>query len=317
MLDQATIAFLFPGQGSQEVGMGAELAKRYRIASQTFEEADDLLGFSLSRLCFEGPQETLTETSHAQPALYVAGVAALRTLYEELGESFKPAYVAGHSLGELTALTAAGSLTFPEGVKLVRRRGKLMRDAGQHSPGGMSALLGLNVVKAEEVCAEAQETTGGVVVVANDNCPGQIVIAGDEETLALATENASKAGAKRVVRLPVSIAAHTPLMAHAQEEFSKALKETHFQEPIIPIIGNTQAKPLTTAKEIRAELSAQLTTPVRWTESVRTMLDAGATTFFELGSKSVLIGLLKRIDRNAAGYVIDALEGLEALLADA
>ncbi|HEC22950.1 MAG TPA: [acyl-carrier-protein] S-malonyltransferase [Chloroflexi bacterium] len=314
MLDQTTTAFIFPGQGSQAVGMGLELAEQYPVARQTFEEADALLGFPLSKLCFEGPEEELTDTINAQPALYVAGIAALRTLYEELGEPFTPAFVAGHSLGELTALTAAGALSFPDGLRLVRRRGELMKAAGQHSPGGMAALLGLDIVRVEAICAAAREETGGIVVVANDNCPGQVVIAGDEETLGVAMKHATEAGARRVVRLPITIAAHSPLMARVAEDFRAALAETPFHRPIIPIIGNTQASPLTTEEEVRAELGDQLTSPVRWTESVRAMLDAGVTTFVELGSKDVLSGLLKRIDRSTKRYVVDSPEGIARLL---
>jgi [acyl-carrier-protein] S-malonyltransferase len=308
LLDQRTTAFVFPGQGSQFVGMGAALSAHYRVARQTFEDADGLLGFPLSRLCFEGPEEVLNATVNAQPALYVAGIAAMRIVYDVLGEEFQPACVAGHSLGELTALTAAGALSFQEGLKLVRRRGEVMRDAGEHSPGGMAALLGVELAEAEALCADARAKTGGVLVVANDNCPGQVVIAGDEATLI-----AAMAAAKRAVRLPVSIASHSPLMNRAQAEFARALAETHFYEPVIPIIGNTQARPLQTADEVRSELHAQLTSPVRWTDSIRTMVDMGITIFIELGSKNVLTGLIKRIDRDVTSYVVDSPEGVAAL----
>lgn len=315
MLDPAVTAFLFPGQGSQAVGMGARLAAEHRVARQTFEEADDLLGFALSRLCFAGPPDTLTDTINAQPALYVAGIAALRALYETLPiDSFQPAFVAGHSLGELTALTAAGALSFPDGVLLVRRRGELMREAGQHSPGGMAAVLGLDTPLIEQACADARTATGGVVVVANDNCPGQVVIAGDEQALAEASARLEAAGAKRVMRLPVSIAAHSPLMARVQDEFRRALAAVRFDPPLIPIVGNTQARPLTGADDVRAELGDQLTSPVRWTQSVQAMLAAGITTFVELGSGDVLAGLVKRIARETTRHVVDSPEGLAALL---
>ncbi len=314
MLNQARTAFLFPGQGSQAVGMGKALAADHPVARQTFEEADDVLGFALSTLCFEGPEETLTATVNAQPALYVCGVAALRTLFFVWGDTiFHPACTAGHSLGEFTALTAAGALSFPDGLKLVRRRGELMRDAGSHSPGGMAALLGLDFGPAKAVCEEVSRETGGVVVVANDNCPGQLVIAGDERALAAAIEKATAAGAKRAVRLQVSIAAHSPLMARAADEFRAVLEATKFQPPMVPVIGNTQARFLTTVDDIRAELGAQLTTSVLWTDSVRAMLARGIDTFVELGSKNVLVGLLKRIDREATGYVVDSPEGIAAL----
>lgn len=314
MINQSETALIFPGQGSQAVGMGAALAERYPVARQTFEEADEVLGFALSRLCFEGPEEELTETVNAQPALYVAGIAAMRTLYEAWDDPFTLATVAGHSLGEFTALTAAGALSFPDGLKLVRRRGELMREAGQYSPGGMAAVLGLDSPQLAEVCAGVQAATGGVVVVANDNCPGQVVIAGDETALALAMEQATSAGAKRVVRLPVSIAAHSPLMRRAADEFKQALDSTPFHPPMVPVIGNTQAQTLKTVDDIRAELNAQLVSPVRWTDSVRAMIALGIRAFIEPGSKNVLVGLLKRIDREASGYVVDSPEGIEALL---
>ena len=310
MLSEQGTALVFPGQGSQVVGMGSALSAAYDTARQTFEEADDILGFALSRLCFEGPQETLTETVNAQPALYVAGIAALRTLYETLGYSFKPAYVGGHSLGELTALTAAGSLSFADGVQVVRRRGELMRDAGENSPGGMAALLGLDIEAAEALCISTCAEIGGVLVVANDNCPGQVVIAGDNDSLSLALARARDVGAKRAVRLPVSIAAHSPLMAHAAEEFQITLAVTQFADPMIPIVGNINALPLTTADAIRADLRAQLISPVRWTDSVRTMLKAGVATFIELGSKDVLTGLLRRISHEATGIVVDSPESI-------
>ena len=316
MLDEATTAFLFPGQGSQFVGMGRALAEAHRVARQTFEEADEQLDFPLSKLCFEGPEDVLTDTVNAQPALYVAGVAAMRTLYEALGEPFQPAFVAGHSLGELTALTAAGALSFPHGLKLVRRRGELMKQAGQQHPGGMAAILGLERDQVEEVCADARRLTGGVCVVANDNSPGQVVIAGDEEALNRAMGRAQEAGAKRTVRLPVSIAAHSPLMDSAQAAFREALAETPFHKPIIPIIGNTSAEPLLTAEDVRAELDAQLTSPVLWTDSMRRMIAAGVKVFIELGAKNVLTGLLKRIDRDVRGIVVDSPEGIAQVVAE-
>jgi [acyl-carrier-protein] S-malonyltransferase len=313
MLDLAKTALLFPGQGSQFVGMGKALSDSFRMARQTFEEADDILGFSLSALAWDGPESELLQTANTQPALYVSGIAALRVLYEVLGEDFRPAYVAGHSLGQLTALTAAGSISFPEGLRLVRKRGELMRDADQNSPGGMAAILGLTVDQAESVCAQAQSMTGKEVVVANDNCPGQVVIAGDDTALASAMEAASAAGAKRVMKLDVSIAAHSPLMGEAAAEFRQALSAIHFHPPQIPIVGNASARSLTTVDQIVEDLTHQLTSRVRWTESVQTMLDAGITTFLELGSKDVLKGLVKRISRDATTYVVDSPEGMETV----
>lgn len=315
MITPSTTAFVFPGQGSQFAGMGRALAERYSVASQTFAEADDLFGVSLSELCFNGPEDILTDTYNAQPALFVAGIAALRVLYEAWDTDFRPAFTAGHSLGELTALTAAGAMSFADGLQLVRLRGELMRDAGAHSPGGMAAILGLEIETLEAICADVRSSSGGIVVVANDNCPGQIVLAGDEAALAKALELAERSGARRAVRLPVSIAAHSPLMMPIQKVFREAVDATPFHPPVIPIMGNTTAQLMADVGSIRAELGDQLTSPVRWTESVRAMCSAGVTTFIELGSKNVLTGLLKRIDRQAAGLVVDSPEGIEELIA--
>jgi [acyl-carrier-protein] S-malonyltransferase len=314
MLNSETTAFVFPGQGSQVVGMGAQLAETSTTARNTFEVADELLGFHLSKLCFEGPQETLTDTVNAQPALYVTGIATLRVLNETMDASFLPAFVAGHSLGELTALTAAGALSFPDGLRLVRQRGVLMRKAGEEAPGGMAALLGIDLEAAEALCAQVRDQTGGTLVVANDNCPGQIVIAGDDKTLDVALERAKEAGARRAIRLPVSIAAHSPLMASIAAAFCEAIEAVHFDRPQIPVIGNVHAEPLTSAIAIREELGAQLTSPVRWTASVRYMLQAGVTTFVELGSKDVLTGLLRRIDRDALGITVNTSEDIINLM---
>jgi len=312
MLDYTNTAFLFPGQGSQFVGMGRELAQASAAARQTFAEADEFLGFKLSQLCWEGPEAELTDTINAQPALLTCSVAALRALHERLGEH-PPALMAGHSLGEISALVAAGSLEFEDGINLVRRRGEVMKAAGQRAPGGMAAILNLDAPVLAEVCAEAAAQTGGVVQVANDNCPGQVVISGDLATLDKAIELAKGRGAKRALKLPVSIAAHSPLMLSAVEDFRRTVDGMPFIAPIPPVIGNVLVKPLLDPNEIRRELPAQLTSPVRWTESVRYMLAQGVTTFVELGSKDVLTGLLKRIDPNARGVAVGTPEAVEAL----
>lgn len=209
MLDPQSTAFVFPGQGSQFVGMGQALAQASAAARQTFAEADEYLGLALSKLCWEGPEADLTNTLNAQPALLTHSVAALRALHEQIGD-FTPAFVAGHSLGELSALVAAGSMEFEDGLDLVRRRGEVMQAAGQRAPGGMAAILNLDAAVLAEVCAEAAAQTGGVVQVANDNCPGQVVISGDVAALEKAMELAKARGAKRALRLPVSIASHSP-----------------------------------------------------------------------------------------------------------
>jgi [acyl-carrier-protein] S-malonyltransferase len=225
---------------------------------------------------------------------------------------FQPACAAGHSLGELTALTAAGAMELEDGLLLVRERGRLMKAAGEESPGGMAALLGLDAPALAEVCAEAAGWTGGVVQIANDNCPGQVVISGDNAALNQAMELARARGARRAVRLAVSIAAHSPLMQGVAERFRQAVDAVPFIAPGVPVVGNVLARPLADANALRAELPAQLTSPVRWRESVQAMLALGATTFLEFGPKDVLTGLLKRIDAGAVGIAIGAPDALPA-----
>jgi len=307
----AATAFLFPGQGSQEVGMGQELAQAYPIARQTFEEANDVLGVALSDLCFTGPEDQLTDTINAQPALLTAGVAILRVLQQELGERLTatpaggPTFVAGHSMGEYTALVAAGSLTFIDGLRLVRERGRLMKLAGMQSPGLMAAVLGLEETVVAATCAEVS-AQGGIVQVANDNCPGQIVISGDKAGMEAAMDALTAAGARRVKPLAVSIAAHSPLMQPAAEALQAAIAATPLAPPLVPVIGNTTAQPLTTVEAIQAELTAQLTGSVRWTASMQFALQAGITTFVEVGPGDVLVGLIKRIDRSATRWSINS-----------
>jgi len=290
-------AFLFPGQGSQFVGMGRELVEREPAARALFDEADARLGFPLSRLCFEGPEEALTDTSVQQPALYTTSLAAWAVLAER-GQA-GAAYVAGHSLGEFSALAAAGALTFADGLALVRRRGELMKLAGERQPGGMAAILGLDAAPVAEVCATAAAETGGTVGVANDNCPGQVVITGDETALARAMSLLGQAGARKVVRLPISIAAHSPLMSSVAGEFAAAVAAAPLTAARIPIVANVTARPITTPDDIRAELTAQLTAPVRWTDSVRQLGALGVDAYVEVGPGDVLLGLVKRIDRAA------------------
>lgn len=298
MIDWTQTAMLFPGQGSQEVGMGADLAAHYPAARAVFEEADALLSFALSRLCWEGPEPELNDTYNTQPALFVTSIAALRALEAEVGP-VRPAFMAGHSLGELTALTAAGALSFADGLRLVRERGRLMQAAGEQNPGAMAAILGLEAPALEAICAQAAAETGQPLVLANDNCPGQIVISGDVAAIDRGITLATEAGAKRAVRLAVSIASHSPLMSPAQAAFTTALAAVDWHPAEVTVVGNVSAAPLPDQAAIRAELGAQLTSPVRWTESMQYLLQAGVTRFVEVGSGSVLSGLVRRIDRNA------------------
>ncbi|MGB7875181.1 MAG: ACP S-malonyltransferase [Anaerolineales bacterium] len=318
-LDLKSTAFVFPGQGSQVVGMGRELANKYPQAKATFEEADDILGFPLSRIMWEGPEDDLNDTVNTQPALYVHSIAAQRVfshLYPDpstgSGQGFRPASVAGHSLGELSALSAAGALSFADGLRLVRIRGELMKRAGEESPGGMAAILGLDIPTLEKVCAEAS-SADEIVQVANDNCPGQVVISGAKEAVTRAIEGAKAAGAKRGIPLAVSIAAHSPLMASIQEEWNQAVDACEMADPEVPVVGNVHAQAITTAKELRTDIKAQMYSRVRWTESVQGMLKSGMQAFVEVGSGSVLIGLIRRIDNGASGYPMGAPSDFENL----
>ncbi len=292
--------------------MGKELAEAESAAARVFAEADDVLGIPLSRIAWEGPERDLNDTLNTQPALLVHSIAVLRVFQQRLPE-FRPAYCAGHSLGEISALVAAGSIPFPDAVRLVRERGSAMQAAGERSPGGMAAVLGMDAPDVARICAEVSAQGSGGVWVANDNCPGQIVISGDVAGLEAATEQLQAAGARKVVRLAVSIAAHSPLMAAAETHFQRALDQTPFSDPQIPIIGNVEVSQLRNAAEVRADLKAQLTANVRWTETISTMLNAGVTTFLELGSGSVLCGLVRRIDRTAASIPLDSPASFEAL----
>lgn len=315
MFDWNKTAFIFPGQGSQSVGMGHDLAQAYPLASDIFQQADEQIGFNLSGLMFNGPKEELDDTSITQPAMYVCSVAYLRVI-ESLIPDARPAFVAGHSLGELTALTAAGSLTFDEGVILVRERGRLMKEAGDRVPGGMAALLGLPVEKVREICDNATEQTGKPVVMANDNCPGQVVISGNNDALNRALELAAEAGAK-TVRLAVSTAPHSPLMEPAQTDFAKVVAQTNFVPPEIPVYGNITAALLQNVASIRQELEAQLTSPVHWTDIMQNLIADGIETFVEIGSGTVLAGMLKRMDRSKQRININSVESLRAFVENA
>ena len=291
--------------------MGAGLVEAYPIARQIFAEADELLGFPLSQLAWEGPEEQFNDTLNTQPALLIHSVAAL-ACFPRAFPSFQPAFTAGHSMGELSALVACKALSFAEALLLARTRGKMMKQAGEANPGGMAAIMGLDMSALDKVCANASGSEQ-IVQVANDNCPGQVVISGHIPALERALELAQEAGARRIVRLVVSIASHSPLMLHAQAGFVQAVEAAPLADPLFPLVGNVTASPLTTARGIRQDLQNQLTHRVRWSESIQWMIAQGVTTFIEMGSGTVLTGLLKRIDRDVKGINLDTPVDFEKL----
>lgn len=291
--DPKTTAFLFPGQGSQTVGMGYDLATAFPAARAVFEEADSILEFSFSKLMWDDPEAALNDTLNTQPALFVHSLAAYR-VFQTLYPDMPPAFIAGHSLGQFSAITAAGALSFVDGLRLVRKRGQLMKRAGETNPGGMAAILGLDIPTLERICAEAS-SKDEIVQVANDNSPGQVVISGHKPALERAMVGAKAAGAKRALPLAVSIAAHSPLMDSIQPEWNEAVGVAAFTEAAIPVVGNVTAAPLRDAASLRADVIFQMQSRVRWVESVKWMASQGITTFIEVGTGTVLSGLVKRI----------------------
>lgn len=285
------LAFIFPGQGSQAVGMGRDVYAGSAAARAIFEQADKALGLALTQLCFDGPEATLTATENAQPALLTVSAALLAAL-AEAGSLPTPAFVAGHSLGEYAALLAAGALDFPTALRLVRRRGELM--AAAHD-GGMAAIIGLDEAPLEAVCREASAAAGAPVVIANYNAPGQLVISGASSAVERACALAKERGAKRALPLKVSAGFHSPLLHGAAEGLAPVVAEAAVADARLPVIANVTAQPLVAAADIRAELVAQVTAPVRWIASVEQMAAAGVGTFVEIGAGSVLTGLVKRI----------------------
>jgi [acyl-carrier-protein] S-malonyltransferase len=302
------VAFVFPGQGSQYAGMGKELAESFPAAREVFEEADHALGFSISQLCFSGSEEALKLTENTQPALLTASVAAYRVL-EQKGVC--PDYVAGHSLGEYSALVAAGALKFADAVRLVRKRGQYMQEAVPPGEGAMAAILGMRPGQVTEICRKAAD---GKVMPANLNSPEQTVISGHAAAVKSAVEQASAAGAKRAVVLPVSAPFHSELMRPAQERLQEDLRATEFSSLKIPLVTNVDASVITSGAEAREALIRQVTLPVRWEESIRELIEQGAATFVEVGPGRVLSGLLRQIDRSVHSLNVEDAKSLQSAL---
>ena len=306
MADTSKSAFVFPGQGAQFVGMGAELAERSTAARDLFSQANEILGRDLLKVMCEGPEEVLRRTENTQPAVLAFSVALLN---EVTSQGVKPGVVAGHSLGEYTALVASGVLTFAEVMKLVELRGKLMGRAGDQAPGGMAAVMGLADDKLAEIC----EQTPGIVVVANYNSPGQTVISGENAAVAAACEAFKAAGAKRALPLPVAGAFHSPLMAQANEELMAAIDALEFRKPAVAVVTNVDGLAHQDPEEIRALLKRQMVSGVQWTKSVETMRELGVERYIEIGPGKVLAGLIKRIDKEAHTAGVASLDEAQAL----
>jgi [acyl-carrier-protein] S-malonyltransferase len=308
MVELSKEAYVFPGQGSQSTGMGLDLYNRYALAREVFDEADASLGFPLSRLCFEGPDEELTKTHNVQPAILVVSIACLKALQESRqGDLPAPAFVAGHSLGEYTALVAAGALDLVDAVVLVRERGRLMYEAGLRNPGSMLAVIGLDEGTVRDVCLQSGTE------ISNINCPGQIVISGVAQALADANKVARTRGARALIPLKVSGAFHSTLMEPVIGEFSKIVSKVRFRPPAIPVVSNVMARPLTEVDSIEKELVKQLRNCIQWQGSVEYMMHNGVAAFYEIGPGRVLSGLIRRINSELQVFNIAGIEDIAQL----
>lgn len=302
-------AFIFPGQGSQHAGMGKELADNFKTARLSFEEADDALGFSLSRLCFEGPEEELKLTANTQPAILAASVAALRVLREE--SAITPSFLAGHSLGEYSALVASGALDFADALRTVRARGSFMQDAVPVGVGAMAAILGAEAEVLQEICAEAAQ--GEVVSPANFNSPGQIVVAGHTGAVNRAIEIAKARGFRKAMLLPVSAPFHCALMQKAADRLAEALEPVQVNALSAPVVSNVEAKPNSDAARVKPLLVQQVCAPVLWDAIVQHIVAAGVTSFVEIGPGKVLAGLVKRISKETTSFNVQDSAGIKAI----